>query len=543
MGAMRFNPPWWLVIGLGLFALSALVGAVIAPQPGPAQALFAQICLAASVGLGVWALGRRWPLAMAWGLTLGGAWVIPLLTFLMGWGRNTRGGLMAWLLPFALAATVEAWAGRGQRSRWQTGLRLGLGGASTGLILLFLLSSGSRGAVVALILALGVVGALAVTGGWRWMAVIRTRLPLIAVGVLAAANLALIYAAGPFSSSINALDVGGADMGRLSIWRETWYLIGEAPWTGFGLASFEGVFSHYARLIQVPLFTYAHQLYLGVWVQQGLFGVAGLGVLLGGALGVRATEGPGARATNDPEDRFVGPSGSRVGGRSDCHWLAMASLASTLSLALHGLVDDSVYGNGGQPFLFVWAGMAAALQARRPSVSRSVRPSVPPPVRFAALAAGLVLLLMFGRSLLASAWVNAGAVTVARGELADWPRLQAAPEAVLAAAQADFEQGLAIDPGDRAGHFRLGLILMERGAYADAARHLTLAYDSASDSRATRKALGLALTWSGDIARAVELLTPLPEARTELEAYAFYWQSTGQSTLSQHASHVADRLP
>lgn len=526
---MRFRPPVWFLSGLGLFALSAVIGVAVAPQPGPALAVLAQIGLAIGLALAVWVLGQRWPSAAAWGLALGGAWVLPVLAFDFSWGRNTRGGLMAWLLPWAVAVTWQVWAARATQPRGRVLAGLVVGGLSVAGMVFFLLTSGSRGALAALVLATGAVAVI--KASVPRLSFIVAHLPWIATLILVLANLVLVYGAAPLAAQINAADVGGADMGRLSIWRETRFLIGEAPWTGFGLASFEGVFSHYARLIRVPLYTYAHQLYLGVWVQQGVLGLAGLGVLFAGAMRFRTTGGPSDRAP----------------GRSDLRPLELASLLSTLTLALHGLVDDSVYGNGGLPLLFLWAGMAAALQSTdvRPRTYDGSRPTSGLRLRLTvSLGLGLlVTALVGGRGAVASAWVNAGAVALARAELAAWPVLQPAPEAVQVAARANFEQALAIEPAGRAGRFRLGLLLTGQGDYPAAIRNLDPALAAADDSRATRKALGMALAWAGEVARAAEVLAPLPEVRAELETYAFYWESIGQTALSQYALSVAERLP
>lgn len=522
--------PLWFLSGLALFIASTSVGWAVAPQPGPAGWVAAQIGLAVGLGVGVWALGRRWPWAAAWGLALAGAWVIPALTATLDWGRNTRGGLMAWLLPWAVAAGWGAWVGRRTQPAWRTATRIILAGAASAFMLASLLTSGSRGAIAAL--GLGALAGLVWTL-WRRRADGRLfasagrgtgappwafRLTVISLPVaLVAANLALVFAAGPIAERVNALDVGGADMGRLSIWRETWFLIGETPWTGSGLGSFEAVYARYARLIQVPLYTYAHQLYLGVTVQQGVLGGLGLWILFSGAwVAVLTADLDPARAAD---------------GRRP---LRLAALTSIATLALHGLVDDPLYGNGGLPFLFVWAGAAAALGAgltwRRPRWPR-----------WAVMVGAIVGLVVSGLFIPVSALTNWGAVVEARAALAAWPDPVATAPAPLAARQA-LEAALVLNPGWRAANYRLGRWLLESGDYTLAETHLSQAYAAAPDSRATAKALGYALLWSGDVDAAENLLMSLPEIPAELDAYAFFWRIEGQPTLSEYAAELADRL-
>ena len=62
---------------------------------------------------------------------------------------------------------------------------------------------------------------------------------------------------------------------RLDLYRQSLWLIRDYAFTGVGLGGqFALALSRYVLLIQVPYLTYLHNLYLEVWLQQGLIGAA-----------------------------------------------------------------------------------------------------------------------------------------------------------------------------------------------------------------------------------------------------------------------------
>ena len=65
-------------------------------------------------------------------------------------------------------------------------------------------------------------------------------------------------------------------------------LAGDFPFTGGGLGAFSGLYSTYILVIFVPLFTYSHNFFLDVAVEQGWFGLAALVVMLVGSAGLSA---------------------------------------------------------------------------------------------------------------------------------------------------------------------------------------------------------------------------------------------------------------
>lgn len=511
-------PPRWLTIGLLLFLLSAALAAGVAPQPALAWPRFVGLALAAALALVLAVIPARFARHAATLYPLIAAPVTAAgITLVYGvyWSRNTIGGAAALALPFAIVAVARP---VGRVWRWAA--------VAAGLLLLALLGrSGSRGALIGLLAAATVCAVWWASRRWgeRRLALFGGLIGALVVGAVVGLSLAWPWVA----PLIDGVDVGGVDMGRLSIWRETVYLIGQAPLTGWGPEAFEGAFSLYGRLIRVPLYSYAHQLYLGLAFEQGL---GGLVIWIGLQLAALA-----ALLRIDV----------RTGG-SDPYRLA--TLAATVTLAVHGLVDDPVYAGGAVPFLFVWLGLAAAL-------SRADAPSKPvgaPRSMFQRgnaapwVIAGAVLVVVAGlgwlaRGPLVAAWsTNRAVLALNAQELADWPTIDpvTAPDAPLAA----LEDGLRRDPEQVAGRFRRGLLALSTGDYPAALVDLERAYANAPNSRAVVKALGYARLWSGDLDGARPLLSQLPEIPGELQAYAAYWESQGQAALSQLAQRLTERL-
>lgn len=515
-------PPRWLLIGLSLFLASAAIGAIGAPQPALAWAHFGGILMAACLALAIAALPSTWAPRAAWGFGLVVGPVIVLGSFgVLGavWAQNTVGGVAALGLPFALVALFRPPGG--------AATRVGAGVAAVLLAALLALSR-SRGAMLA-----GLIAAMVVALWWASRHWGRRRLQLF-IGMLGAVGLMgglLLVVGWPWVAPlIDGVDVGGSDMGRLSIWRETVYLIGQAPLTGWGGGAFEGAYALYARLIRVPLYSYAHHLYLGIAFEQGLGGLLiwlGLWAAAIGAL-LRADRA-------DRPDRH-----DRAG--ADPHRLA--SLASAVTLGVHGLLDDPVLAGGALPLLFIWAGFAA-LFGRSEGVRSSARPE---PARGGSTyrvligLSGCIIVFVAGMSAPVQAlWhTNRAAVLLAAQELALWPTI--GPVSEPAPALAELDTAVALDGELVAARFRRGLLALNEGDYVGACVDLEQAHAAAPDSRAVTKALGYARLWSGDLEAAAALLKDLPETPEELDAYVYYWESIGQPALSERALALAQRL-
>ncbi len=507
---MALRPPLWLVLGLTLFLASAALAASVAPQPELAWARFGGLALAALIGLGLALV----PMSAASYVVAGFPVAVVLLIAagrfgLLGamWSANTIGGAAALALPFAALTTF-----RPGRPMWRW-----VAGTALLVLLALLVLSRSRGAVLGL-LAAGAIAAL-----W-WLSRAWGRRRAWMVGAIVVSGLAAVVVAlavaWPFVVPfIDGVDVGGTDMGRISIWRDTVYLIAQAPFTGWGPATFEGAFALYARIIRVPLFTYAHQLYLGIGFEQGLGGLAVWVALQIAALAA------------------VCEADSREGG-ADLTRLAV--LMSILTLAVHGLLDDPVFAGGAVPLLFAGAGLAALASRSTASVQRRLAPQRIAWVGLSVVMVAGVLTASSWSQLLAAWDVNQGVLALDAQELASWPTIDeiSQPEPALA----ELASALSLEPDQASALFRRGLLELNRRDFMTAEADLSRAYAEAPDSRAIRKSLGYARLWLGDVEGAALLLGPLPEAAVELQAYRTYWQSQGEADLSGRAGQLLERL-
>ena len=507
---MVARPPLWLALGLALFLASAALAASVAPQPDLAWVRFGGLALAAGLGLGLALIPGRWagdavaafPVVVVALIAAGRFGLLGAM-----WSANTIGGAAALALPFAALTAF-----RPGRPMW----RWAAGAALVALLALLVLSR-SRGAVLGLLVA-GALGALwwaSRTWGSRrawWVGA-------LVVGGFAAAWVALVSAWPAVVPFIDGVDVGGTDMGRISIWRDTIYLIAQAPFTGWGPATFEGAFALYARIIRVPLFTYAHQLYLGIAFEQGLGGLAVWIALQLAAL----------VALCEADIREGGADLTRL-----------AALTSVVTLAVHGLLDDPVFAGGAVPLLFVGAGFAA-LASR--STALAQRRFTPQRLAWVGLSIAVIagVLAGFSWSRLLAAWdANRGVLALNAQELAHWPTIDEVTQP--APALSELAAALSLEPDQSAALFRRGLLELTGRDFAAAEVDLSQAYAGAPDSRAVRKSLGYARLWLGDVDGAALLLGPLPEAAVELQAYLTYWQSQGEPDLSGWAGQLLERL-
>ena len=83
---------------------------------------------------------------------------------------------------------------------------------------------------------------------------------------------------------------------------------------------------------------------------------------------------------------------------------------------------------------------------------------------------------------------------------------------------------------------------MLRGDFQSAAGYLETALEQAPEHRGIIKSLGYCYTWLGDVDKARPLLEEIPEARSELEVYVWWWDTQGRLDLSAHASEMASEL-
>ena len=303
---------------------------------------------------------------------------------------------------------------------------------------------------------------------------------------------------------------------RLDVYRGSLQLIGDVPLTGVGLGGqFAMHYSRYVLMIQVPFLEYSHNLYLEVWLQQGILGLAAWIWLLAA----------------------VGYAGWRMlrAGRDPLLEGALVGLAATY---LHGLTDARQYSDWWcwLPF-FLLAGLTASafLRARLPSTWR--QDLAPTAVMGLALLAISVTLPS-----LPAVWrANLGCLQQGQADLSATLRNEERA-ALREKAMSNFQRAVALSPGERTPNLRLGSMLIEDGQFAEALPYLASAAASAPQNATVAKALGLGYVWNGEIDRAAEMLAPLPEMVNELNTWGWWRASEGQAALARYAYQTSLRI-
>ena len=449
---------------------------------------------------------------------------------------NVAGGLLVMLAPLPLALALRAWC---ERSVPNALFALATGGVTaTGLLF-----TSSRAAWLALAAALGIwlLWSLSAYGA-RWGG--RSREVVFALALLMVSVPVIWFVAtypGGLEALANRLPGAASGTTRMELYRNTLNLAADFPFTGGGLGAFAGLYTRYLMVISPLLFTYAHNLYLDVSLEQGLFGLLALGTGLLGSVGVLIAE--------------IGRKQTPLPGLNLLRW---ALLTGFIAVGLHGLMDDALYGNRGTPLLFLLVGMTVAVgNAGRRSAMASASEVSPGPLggmnRRRSKAGGIValilaliaLLLVFQARLRANWYANLGAAQMARVELSGWPAVmweEKEVRAELASAEALFNQALQLEADNRIARYHLGLIEGRKGDYAAAITHLEKAYQANPAHRGARKVLGYLYVWEGRLDEAVPLLVTIAEAGYDMDGYAWWWRTQGREDLAARAALMAQRL-
>ena len=379
---------------------------------------------------------------------------------------------------------------------WRAGCAIG-----AGLIGLALLMSASRGAWLAVVVALALWLAL----HWR-----PARAAAIGGAIVALGLVIYVIVQGDIAvlGNIPVVNQTLAPMfirpDRLDVYRGSVYLIQDLPLTGIGLGKqFAMVYSKYALLIQVPFLTYSHNLYLEVWLEQGLLGITAL-------LWLMAALYQAARTHAKPGTDLLYQS----------TWIGLTAIFS------HGISDACQYVG-----LWCWfpffglLGLNAAILLRRdPVVPRGRRWIVPAGVVGVFLVAVVVSL----HPLPATYHANLGCILQARGDLIE--SLDDGQQVALLRQAVDhYQQAAQISPYDRTAQQRLGLILVEDAQFQDGVEHLEMAWQAAPENTTTRKGLGLAYVWVGELEKARPLLQDVPDIINELNIWG-WWRGTQEQT-------------
>jgi putative inorganic carbon (HCO3(-)) transporter len=318
---------------------------------------------------------------------------------------------------------------------------------------------------------------------------------------------------------------GSSDFGtgsRAELFVRSLNFLGDYPITGGGLDSFPGLYSQY--MLGIPYFYVinSHNLFLDVFIEQGMFGGAAFSLLYVFCIWQVS------RAVTLEMNFF--------------RWLVLCALAVAV---VHGMVDDYLY-NGKGAFLSVFLAGVSMIAARNgQEAGTDIRwwniGKTGQRLVYLLLVALVVLAGINYKRVCAMWYANLGAVQLAQVELAGFPETGWAGPAIvtrLGQADASLHTALEFDPRNRTANHRLGLISMMRRDFSSAVFYLTLAHDDAPNHRGILKSLGFGYAWLGETDRAVSFLKDVPEAKNELDAYYSWWQGQGRDDLSKSALHL-----
>lgn len=445
---------------------------------------------------------------------------------------NTAGGIFAIIAPISLSLVFFAYQAR--RAGFVVVSLLFLIAIGIGLVL-----SSSRGAWLALTVACVIWGVLRLSSKSARM----KRIPSGAItailffSVTSALYLLALNNPGDLISYSNSLPGSTTGSSRLELARNTLHLISDFPYTGGGLAGFSGLYSHYILVIPFFFFSYSHNFYLDVALEQGILGFGALLIILVVTLWRLADH-----LHSGDQDSVV-----KV--------LSGAMLVGIVVMVVHGLADNPLYGEGGTPLLFVIPGFATAIlendRSRFSILSKhEVREGILKGYWKVTILASIGILFLGTmwlnrEAMLASWYSNLAAVDMARVELSDYPSgewNQSEKLDNLNIQEQAFRQVLQIHPENQTAHHRLGLIAMYRQEFEIASRHLEAALESSPGHRGVQKNLAYSYVWSDKVENALPLLSLLSETLSEMRVYRWWWDCKGRNDLANRAEQVVSLL-
>lgn len=431
-------------------------------------------------------------------------------------------GLLAF--PFAVVLMYEGWRTR----RWIT---LALSAGATLFLSFALVMTTSRGALLSLVLLVAlsliffVATRLAQRAGLSATAGIAAVVNLLLLGLI----LVFVVGGSSFVSWLGSLLGSAGGISRIVLYQQVVQLAQDFLFTGSGLNTFEPNFSTYLLLINVPFLPHAHNLWLQVWIEQGLPGlIAFVWIILAYYAWV-------------------------VAHREQLSWLSLAAVGATTLMLLHGLVDVPLYFSRVLPLMFVPLGLTIA-GARLAPDSETRIPSRPRRAILirAAIVVALAGLLLLGvvtrRDALTAQWdANLGALRQSQIELPHVEFPHPTPHEFrqvtdLSPAEQLFGEALRHDASNRTAHTRLGMIALDRSEFNQAVTELEPAYRTDPANRAVIKALGFAYVWVNRLDDAEPLLRQIPEAPLELVYAVRDWQALGRNDMASLAGAMGERL-
>jgi O-antigen ligase len=381
------------------------------------------------------------------------------------------------------------------------------------IIALALLLSASRGAWLAVLTA----GSLWIALHWRplrWIMVLAAAAALgLGVWVLASGSLDGLNEIPLLSGVLNAF-FNRPD--RFEVIWNSLLLVSDYRFTGIGLGGQFGlVYSRFQLYMPHVFLTYAHNLFLQVWLEQGLLGItAWIGLVTATLIKLRL------------------PAASPRRYQQQAAWVGLAAVL------LHGSVDARMYVDlwCWLPF-FVLVGLLAAV----PAAEEQAEPVL---LQNKWLPLGISLIFLFliiAMKPAAAGNTNLGALYQLRADLA--PGLRAEQKArYLQQANSSYRRALNLAPDQRGANYRLGLIALENLEFREAVGFLERARHPDTGHIGVDKALGLAYTFSGRITEGHPLLLNRIDIVNELNYWGWYFGTIGQQDASKYAYRQSLRI-
>jgi len=442
---------------------------------------------------------------------------------------NVSGGLLAVLLPFPIVLAGYEFL-RGKI------VSAGIALLPVAVMVFGLFITSSRGAWIAFAAALTVA---LFWFGHRFLAPYLSRKfqLFLAAAVLVTLVVVLGYFVSHSEDLGNALDrLPGLPSGasRVDLALDTIRIILDFPFTGGGLRAFPGLYSSYILVIPFLFFEYSHNLYLDVFLEQGLLGGLTLMIVLLGSL---LLAGTWLMKNREFKSKAL---------------LQLAVMASLVVLLIHGLVDDALYSMRGTPLLFLVPGIGVALRSQEALATAETghkrRINWGKLIGMSALLvfSVMVALGLFAFKPVKASWLaNFGSIYMAKAELYDFPSgsFDYFPEeGSLEQAKGYFERALLADPRNTTANYRLGIIASEERDFQAAIPYLETAFQGNDRHRGIRKVLGYNYAWTAQPDLAAEMLAEIPEARQELEVYVWWWEMQGRSDLANYAQSALSQM-
>jgi O-antigen ligase len=383
------------------------------------------------------------------------------------------------------------------------------------IVLSGLFLTGSRGAWGGLAVAPGV--AVLVLVQQRWFNTAEKRIAFwIIVGLGGLALIGALTFTGYSDRLVGQIpDPTGALQSRTTLWSEGIDLIHDYIFTGSGLMSVPRVFAIYELLIAVPFMSHLHNLYLEVWLEQGVLGEIALVSVLGMAVSWAW------KALTDMKKPYSGTQAI----------LGWAGLAGVLAIAVHGLVDVVFYVERTVPLVGLILGYAY-LASPLPDATVSRRSEQRHRLIWgtAIILSLQVISLPFYRQILSAFYANIGAVEQTRMEMSVYDPDnfqndsldQVRQRLKLEGVQVLFRKSLSLNPNNRVALLRLGDIALSYQDETEAQKALQADWDAGYRDNRTRLLYGDLLVMQGQVQAAASIQKGVPWAVGRLSGQAWY---------------------